>query len=131
MSAAERIVRKKLNSFYQKGRRRFEKAYKDKVFWKKIKKYFRKLGRGVVEEILTLYYCLSDSDTPKEVKIIIVCALGYLIVPLDLIPDLLLPIGFIDDAAAIALVIKTTRENITASHKKSARKKCKEIFEKT
>ena len=130
IATAEKIVKEKLTTFYQDGKKRFEKAYKEKVFWKKIKKQLLKIGQSLVEEALTLYYCLKDPQTPREVKITIICALGYLIVPIDLIPDLIVPIGFIDDAAAIALVIKNARENITDSHRKSASAKCQELFKK-
>ena len=130
IAEAEQLVRAKLASFYESKKKKFERAYKERHFWKKIKKYLHKIGKELVEETLTLYYCMADPKTPREVKIVIICALGYLIVPIDLISDFIFPIGFIDDAAAIALVIKSARENITKAHKESARKKCNELFKK-
>ncbi len=127
---AEKLVKEKLAGFYQNGKKKFEKAYKERLFWKKLKKYLLQIGKDLVEEALTLYYCLKDPQTPNGVKITIICALGYLIMPIDLIPDLLVPVGFIDDAAAIALVIKNSRENIRDAHRKSAHAKCQELFEK-
>ena len=56
---------------------------------------------------LILFYCLRDPDTPKYVKVIIAGALGYLMAPIDILPEAVLgPLGLVDDAAAIALLIR-------------------------
>ncbi len=53
----------------------------------------------------TLYVLLKDSSTPLWAKTAIIGALGYLICPLDAIPDLIPGIGFADDLAIMALLI--------------------------
>jgi uncharacterized membrane protein YkvA (DUF1232 family) len=42
--------------------------------------------------------------------------LGYFIVPFDAIPDILVPLGFTDDAAVIAAVLTLIRLLIKEEH---------------
>lgn len=52
-------------------------------------------------------------DLPKETIIMIIGALIYLVMPIDLIPDFLIG-GFIDDALVIGYVVKKTSEELNA-----------------
>lgn len=55
---------------------------------------------------LLLYYVLIDSNVPISIRITIAGALGYLILPLDLIPDFIIGLGFTDDLAALCYVVE-------------------------
>jgi len=46
-----------------------------------------------------------DRRVPKNKKIIISCILGYLVMPIDLIPDFIPVLGFIDDLIIVVLGI--------------------------
>ncbi|MDX9708189.1 MAG: YkvA family protein [Trichloromonas sp.] len=85
----------------------YAKHFSISGLWKKLAKYSAKLGRELLEKILILVYSLDDPNVPVKAKGVIVGALGYLILPLDLIPDMA-PGGFTDDfgviAAALAMV---------------------------
>ncbi|WP_321493931.1 DUF1232 domain-containing protein [uncultured Desulfobacter sp.] len=48
---------------------------------------------------------LKESSTPLWAKTAIIGALGYLICPLDAVPDPIPGIGFVDDLAVMALLI--------------------------
>ena len=78
--------------------------YSDEKFWGKLARYAKKAGRKAVEETLTLYYCMKDPETPLQAKIVIFGALAYLILPVDLIPDFIPVIGWLDDVGVVALV---------------------------
>ena len=52
---------------------------------------------------------------------IIMGALGYLILPLDLFPDVVPVLGFADDAAAIKLSYDTVKAPITPTIKKKGK----------
>ncbi|WP_044469556.1 DUF1232 domain-containing protein [Mannheimia massilioguelmaensis] len=53
-----------------------------------------------------LYLTLMNMNKAKLLKIVII--LIYLLSPFDILPEALLgPLGLVDDAAAIALLIKT------------------------
>lgn len=66
--------------------------------------------KDVVHDITTMVQLIKDwikgdyKDLSKNSIILIITALLYLVIPLDLIPDFL-PMGFIDDIAVIAFVL--------------------------
>lgn len=45
---------------------------------------------------------LFEKGTPKYIKLMVGLALAYTIFPLDILPDILGPLGFADDAAVMA-----------------------------
>ena len=69
-----------------------------------------------------LFYCFRDPDTPKYVKAIVAGALGYLILPIDLVSDRIPFIGWVDDAAVIALAFKVANRFIKPMHREQAQK---------
>ncbi|MDL4842372.1 YkvA family protein [Aquibacillus sp. LR5S19] len=82
-----------------------EKHYSDDRYWNKIQKFSKKAGSTVVYAVLILYYTLQKPEIPLKVKITIAGALGYFILPLDLIPDVALGVGFVDDLAVITAAL--------------------------
>ena len=55
-------------------------------------------------QALLLYVMLKEQNVPIWVKTAIIAALGYLICPIDIVPDFL-PGGFLDDIAVMASVL--------------------------
>ena len=55
---------------------------------------------------LLLYYALDSASLSLKDRALIIGALGYFILPLDLVSDLLPAIGFLDDAAILLAIIK-------------------------
>lgn len=57
---------------------------------------------------LTIFRLLmKDSETPLFTKILVAVALGYLITPLDLLPEILSLFGVVDDIVIVPLLIIT------------------------
>jgi len=82
----------------------YEKNYSEKSFWDKLAKSAKKMGRFAVENALKLFYAVYlGKATPAQISII-VGALGYLITPVDVIPDIL-PAGLTDDAGVLTAVV--------------------------
>lgn len=48
-----------------------------------------------------------DSAAPRGVRLRVALLLGYLAIPIDLIPDFIPVIGYADDAVIIALVLRS------------------------
>ena len=95
--------------------------YSDSGFWAKLKRNAAKAGKDVVIMALILYYALQDDDTPAWAKAVILAVLGYLIMPLDLIPDFKPVIGYADDAtvilkAFIAVAVHLKDDHISQAH---------------
>lgn len=57
----------------------------------------KSLAIGITDEIKVLQRVLRDSRTPKAAKCFLGFAVGYLLLPLDIIPDFVSVIGHLDD----------------------------------
>jgi uncharacterized membrane protein YkvA (DUF1232 family) len=49
----------------------------------------------------------ADPETPRGVRLRLVLLLGYLALPIDLIPDFIPVLGYADDAIVVALVLRS------------------------
>jgi uncharacterized membrane protein YkvA (DUF1232 family) len=78
-----------------------KKNYSESSFWLKLKRFAKKAGIKVVYTALLLYYVLQSPNVPIKAKAIIVGALGYFISPIDIIPDILLGVGYTDDLSVL------------------------------
>jgi len=106
----------------------YEKHYSEEDFWAKMKTAAKKAGVKVVYGALKLYYAALPSETPMWAKAVIYGALGYLILPIDVIPDALPGVGFIDDLAMIATALALVAVHITGEVKQQARDKVADWF---
>ncbi|MFK7851939.1 MAG: YkvA family protein [Akkermansiaceae bacterium] len=89
-------------------------------FWRVAKRLSRRGGRKLLNGGFTLYYCLRDADTPAWAKTVIAGALGYLILPMDFIPDAILGAGFTDDWSVILGAMAAVISHITDEHREKA-----------
>lgn len=106
----------------------FSDQYEEKFFWDKIKSYAKAAGKDVIEKALVLYYCLHDDETPAWVKPVIVGALGYFIMPLDAIPDLIPGLGYGDDLGVLVYAFAVVAIHIKSGHKEKAKEQVKVWF---
>ena len=68
---------------------KYASFFTDDKFWHKLARAFKKAGVKVVYAALVLFYSLQDPRISKRDKLLIIGALGYFILPVDLIPDFL------------------------------------------
>lgn len=108
---------------------KYQKYFSDDQFWGKVKKHVRKAGIKIVYIALLLYYVMRNPATPKADRTKILGALGYLLLPTDLIPDFLPVAGYTDDLAALSWALYSVAKNITPEVKIQARQKLGEWFE--
>lgn len=108
----------------------YEKYYTRRGFWDKLRQTARKAGKGVVYQALVLYYVLVDRHTPVRCKTLILGALGYFILPVDLVPDLVPMGGFADDLVALLGVMKAVQDCVTPSIEAEAERRCADWFPK-
>lgn len=106
----------------------YEKYYSEENFKSKIKKMGKKAGAEIIEKAFILFYVLVDKNTPVKDKTIIVAALGYLILPLDLIPDFTPLLGYTDDLSGIVLALNKISKNVTEEHKRLAKEQVDKIL---
>lgn len=108
---------------------KYQRHFSDDQFWQKLKKMARKAGIKVVYAALLLYYVLRNPGTPRADRTKIIGALGYLILPTDLIPDFIPVAGYTDDLAALMWALYSVARNVTPEVKIQARQKLGEWFE--
>ena len=104
------------------------KHYSEEGLWNKIKKYSKKAGSSVIYAVLLLYYVLQKEEVPKKEKALILGALGYFILPFDLIPDVVPGVGYVDDLGALIAALVRVSMYIDADIKKQAKDKLQDWF---
>ena len=77
---------------------------------------------------LVLFYTLKSPKVNVRDKAVILGALGYFILPVDLIPDFIPALGFTDDFAALMLALKAISESVTPEYEAQADAKLLEWF---
>jgi uncharacterized membrane protein YkvA (DUF1232 family) len=90
-----------------------------KGFWTKARKT---LGHvPFTEDAVAAYYCATDSTTPIAIRVALLGALAYFILPFDIIPDFIVGLGYTDDAAVLFGAFKAAQAHITTEHRRLAR----------
>jgi len=106
----------------------FSSAFSESGFWKKIVQVLARGCRELSEKALTLFFCLIDKDTPVWAKAKITAALGYLIWPIDAVPDALPVVGYTDDLGVIVLAVKTVYDSIKPEHTAKAKRVMRKLM---
>ena len=81
----------------------------------------------IIYAALLLYYVLRNDAVTMADKSKIYGALGYFILPTDMVLDLIPMVGYTDDMAALMWAIHTLTKNLTPEIKAQARLKLGEI----
>ena len=87
-------------------------------FWAKLKRIAGMVP--FVEDLVAAYYCALDPATPMRVRGMLLAALAYFILPVDIIPDMIAGLGFADDMALLTAVVGLVASHITPTHRAAA-----------
>jgi uncharacterized membrane protein YkvA (DUF1232 family) len=84
-----------------------------------------RLRLGVLPEAYTLVRVAFDERTPRRATALVLGLVAYLLVPVDVLPDLALGVGWLDDLA-LGLVVRqavlgSVPEDVVADHRAVAR----------
>lgn len=107
---------------------KYRRYFSDSEFWNKLRTVAVKAGAAVVYPALVLYYVLKSDKVSLRYKLYIMGALGYLILPTDLLPDFIPFFGYADDAAAIIAAYKLVSDSVTPDIKEKAKAKSLKWF---
>jgi uncharacterized membrane protein YkvA (DUF1232 family) len=88
-------------------------------FWPKLRRVAARIP--FAQELLSVYYCARDPQTPTAAKGMMMGALAYFVLPTDALPDFIAGFGFTDDAAVIAAVLSLLGANLKPHHREAAR----------
>ena len=107
--------------------------YKDKFsesgFVEKISRVAKRAGVKLVYAALILYYTLESPNISLRDKAYIVGALGYLISPLDLVPDAIPIAGLGDDFAVLLYVLQRVWIDVPDDVKEKAKARLSSWFD--
>ena len=98
-------------------------------FAEKISRIAKRAGAKLVYAALILYYTLQSDQVSKKDKAIIIGALGYMISPLDAIPDAIPIAGLTDDLAVLLYVLKKVWTDIDPEIQEKAKKRLSKWFD--
>ena len=108
--------------------KKYQDNYSDRGLWGKVSKVAQKAGVKVIYLALLFYYVLKDPMVSRKDKSLIYGALGYFILPVDLIPDAIPMVGFSDDLAALVAVYVAMKRSITPAIEAQAKAKLAKWF---
>ena len=88
------------------NKEKYSKHFSEDSFFSKILEYGKTAGAKVVFAALLLFYAMKSDKMPMSEKALVVAALGYFILPIDLIPDFIPIVGYADDLTALYVALK-------------------------
>ena len=94
----------------------------------KVLKVAKRVGSKLLYPAFVLYNAYKSKEVSVKDKAIIIGALGYFILPKDLISDFLPIIGFTDDFAVLTLAIRSLKKSITPEIKEAARQSLNKLL---
>lgn len=107
--------------------------YKDKFsqqnFIEKIQRTAKRAGAKLVYIALILYYLMQSDKVSLKDKAIIIGALGYLISPIDVVPDAIPIAGLADDLAVLLYALGKVWSQVDDNLKDKAKQKLSKWFD--
>ena len=88
-------------------------------FWQTVKKAAGRVP--FMEDVVAGYYCMLDAQTPVKARGVLLAALAYFVMPVDIVPDFIVGFGFSDDIAVLSIAIATVKNSLQEHHYIAAR----------
>ncbi len=83
-------------------------------FWNTVTRSLARIP--FMEDVVASYYCMLDPQTPAKVRGILLAALAYFVLPLDIVPDFIAGFGFTDDIAVLTTAIAAVKTSLAERH---------------
>ena len=100
---------------------KYKSKFSELKLWTLLKNGAKRLGTKAVYSALLMFYAYKRKDTPAWAKRIVIGTLGYLLAPIDAIPDLSPFIGFTDDIGILSIGVVAIAGFINDEVKEKAR----------
>ncbi len=91
--------------------------------WQRLKN----VGASLKRELRAYQLMLRHARTPRLSKILLALAVGYALLPFDLIPDFIPVVGHLDDAVVVPLLIVLALRLIPRDVVEECRRRAKEM----
>ena len=90
--------------------------------------HWKQRARQLKIETYALYLAYRDPRVPWGAKVFVACVVGYAFSPIDLIPDFIPILGYLDDLILVPLGIKIALSMIPAEVMRESREKAQETM---
>ena len=107
----------------------YSDKFSTKGFVEKISRIAKRAGSKLVYVSLVLFYTLQSKEVSMKDKAIIIGALGYLISPIDVMPDAIPIVGLGDDLTVLLYVVNKIWVDVPEEVKIKAKEKLSEWFD--
>ena len=107
---------------------KYQYNYSESKLLRKLSSAARWAGAKVVYAVLLLYYVLRSDEVPLKEKSKILGALGYFILPADMVLDFIPMLGYSDDMAALLWALHSVATNISPQIKYKAKERLGELI---
>lgn len=107
---------------------KYQYSYSESKLLRKLSSAARWAGAKVVYAVLLLYYVLRSDEVPLKEKSKILGALGYFILPADMVLDFIPMLGYSDDMAALLWALHSVATNISPQIKFKAKERLGELI---
>jgi len=91
---------------------------------------WKQKAKGLKADVIALYYAYRDPRVPWYAKLFIILVVGYALSPIDLIPDFVPVLGYLDDLILIPLGVALALKMLPMTVMEEARLKAKQFEEK-
>lgn len=108
---------------------KYKDKFSSKGFVEKIQRVAKRSGAKLVYGALLLFYTLESDKVSIKDKAIIIGALGYLISPLDVVPDAIPIAGLSEDLAVLIYVLHKVWGDVSEEVKAKAHAKLATWFD--
>ncbi len=92
----------------------------ERRFWHKLRRVLARIP--FAEDLVAAYYCAADKETPAYVRAVLLGAVAYFVLPVDMVPDILAGLGFTDDASVLAAAVAAVGRHLQPKHRLLAEK---------
>lgn len=107
----------------------YANKFSQSEFVEKISRIAKRAGAKLVYAALILFYTLQSDRISVKNKALIIGALGYMISPLDVVPDAIPIVGLSDDLVVLLYVLKTVWTDVDPSIQDRAKEKLSKWFD--
>ena len=108
---------------------KYGSKFSKKDFAEKIARIAKGAGSKLVYAALILYYTLQSDKVSATNKAMIIAALGYLISPIDVVPDAIPIAGLADDLGVLVFVLKKVWTAVDPEIQVKAKKRLSKWFD--
>ena len=91
-----------------------------KRFWPTVRKALNAIP--FMDEVVAAYYAMLDPQTPRAARMTLIGALAYFVMPIDLIPDFIVSLGFVDEASVLTAALAAVGGSIRPEHRAAAKR---------